>query len=800
MTNLKDVVLYNLITSLKGGIRMQNTISEYLANNLKVKEEKYFRKNIIINAIGFLLGRASILGGIAPFGIAYYGALSSAKVNLRGTFLFIIGGILSLGLNISHLKYIISMVLYYMLSSVFANSNTVIKNAFKVFISIFIVGTCINLFDEFLLYDFILNLFEAFAGGILTLIFANSINYFIIERKERISTEQIISTTVIISLMITGISNFTIWGLEIRNVLIITTIIMFSLRNGPGVGAAIGIVAGMVISMSSHISPILIGVYGLCGLMAGVFRDLGKVGSILGFLLANSIITIYLNGSTEVMINIIDILGAGIVVILTPKKFIKKMNNYLIRPKLSGIEKRDKTEKIRDITIDRLNEIAQSFEMVAHTLDKIEENNKNFNRNDVSTIFDEVAERVCRGCSLNTVCWHKDFYNTYQAVFEILDVLKQKGKIEKEDLPQFFKSKCKKFEEFIKNTNFIFELYSLNLSWKRKIEESKLIVSQQIEGISQVVNKLARDIDVDIHFIPELENDIYIELQNNDVDINEVMVVEDRYGKLEVTISHDSCNNKRICNTDILPLVCKSLNKRMVKEKPACQESKKECVIKFKEEEAYKIICGVASLGKEDISGDNYKIININGGAIVALSDGMGSGKTAFEESSSALELLETFLKNGFDKDLSVKLVNSILILKSNEELFTTIDLSIIDLFTAEVEFAKIGAAATFIKKKEKVEVIKSTSLPAGILKNIDIELTKRRLDDEDMIIMVSDGVLECRTDLIKKEDWIVEELSKIEKYNPQEIANHLLNRATNYINEQVDDMTVIVIKLLEKL
>jgi stage II sporulation protein E len=141
-----------------------------------------------------------------------------------------------------------------------------------------------------------------------------------------------------------------------------------------------------------------------------------------------------------------------------------------------------------------------------------------------------------------------------------------------------------------------------------------------------------------------------------------------------------------------------------------------------------------------------------------------------------------------------------LLILKSAEESFATIDLSIIDLFSGEVEFAKIGAAATFIKRPDKVEIIKSTSLPVGILSNVDMGLSKKKLEDGDLLIMVSDGVLDSRKDIVKKEEWILQALSDISTNNPQEIADYLIEKAkANFDGQEKDDMTVLTAKVLER-
>lgn len=66
------------------------------------------------------------------------------------------------------------------------------------------------------------------------------------------------------------------------------------------------------------------------------------------------------------------------------------------------------------------------------------------------------------------------------------------------------------------------------------------------------------------------------------------------------------------------------------------------------------------------------------------------------------------------------------------------------DLYTGDCEFLKIGASTTFLKRKHWVETITSTSMPMGILQDVDYECTRKRLEEGDYIVMVSDGVMDA--------------------------------------------------------
>lgn len=84
---------------------------------------------------------------------------------------------------------------------------------------------------------------------------------------------------------------------------------------------------------------------------------------------------------------------------------------------------------------------------------------------------------------------------------------------------------------------------------------------------------------------------------------------------------------------------------------------------------------------------------------VMCLSDGMGSGMEACKESETVVELLEQFMESGFSQETAAKMVNSALVLKGQDGMFSTVDICAVDLYTGICNFLKAGAASTFIKE-----------------------------------------------------------------------------------------------------
>ena len=209
---------------------------------------------------------------------------------------------------------------------------------------------------------------------------------------------------------------------------------------------------------------------------------------------------------------------------------------------------------------------------------------------------------------------------------------------------------------------------------------------------------------------------------------------------------------------------------------------------------------GETTKSKSKISGDSMLNIRLKDGKyLIAISDGMGSGQEAKKSSTQALRLLENLLLSGFDKNTSLDLINTSLI-NQNNEIFATLDIAIVDLYIGTIEFIKSGACPTYIKNGKKVQIIKSNSLPAGIMEENDVQTFDKDISSGDIILMCSDGILDSNIEYKNKELWVKYLLEDIETNNTQKIADLVLNEAIdNNYGMPKDDMSVIVYKFMKK-
>lgn len=190
-------------------------------------------------------------------------------------------------------------------------------------------------------------------------------------------------------------------------------------------------------------------------------------------------------------------------------------------------------------------------------------------------------------------------------------------------------------------------------------------------------------------------------------------------------------------------------------------------MVTFGSAKAYEVNTGVAGAAKggDMFSGDSFSTVELgNGTFAVSISDGMGNGERARMESSAALSMLEKLLQSGMDEKLAVKSVNSILLLRSPDEFYATVDMALIDQYSAHTTFMKIASAPSFIRRGSEVIPITSSNLPIGIIKDIEVDLISMQLRPGDILIMMTDGIYDAPGYAVNKEIWMKRLIQELEE------------------------------------
>lgn len=334
------------------------------------------------------------------------------------------------------------------------------------------------------------------------------------------------------------------------------------------------------------------------------------------------------------------------------------------------------------------------------------------------------------------------------------------------------------------------------LLWHNRLNENRLVMADELREVSKILSGISDEIEnvEDIGY--KRENRFAKTLKRNGVIAKDILLIENKERKLECYMTVRAESGNRIATDEIAEIISRVIKCPMVAARNMNAMIGKEFTpIRLEEAPSFYVLTGFAGEKKESEaeSGDSYSIKKErHGRMILSLSDGMGSGTKAAYESRIAIELLEQFIDAGFDMQSAVMMINGAMLGRGEEHEISTIDICDIDLYTGYLRYLKAGAAPTFLKRGKKVEMLSSQTVPLGIFHEVDFDKGKKKLYDGDILVMVTDGVLD-RFGLMEAEAEFRKHLRAITSDNPREIARRLMEVLYSISEEGFkDDVSIL--------
>lgn len=333
--------------------------------------------------------------------------------------------------------------------------------------------------------------------------------------------------------------------------------------------------------------------------------------------------------------------------------------------------------------------------------------------------------------------------------------------------------------------------------------ENRLAVAGQLQEMSRIMDMVAEDLYDISPAEPVLMEKLQKLLRKRHIVVKQVWVMDKVEGRRQIFLTMRARSGQCISVNEVAQLLSGEFETPMAAAGGGRRIVNGEFhTVHFVEDVSYQMLYGVSKLTREQekVSGDNYICRQEeNGRFVMCLSDGMGSGVEACQESEEVVELLEQFLESGFSQETAAKMVNSALVMKGPDGMFSTVDICAVDLYTGICNFLKAGACATFIKRDHWVEAISSESLAAGLLQQVDFETSSRKLYHGDYLIMMTDGVLDALPSQ-REEETMKEIIMDIHEETPREMSRGILERVLGYSDYCArDDMTVLVAGMWKK-
>lgn len=775
-------------------------------------------KNIPIYIISLMVSMVGITGDISPFSISILGACIVNSVPLLGVVLLsAIGSSIKFGVS-GLLQYIVTALILIVTMFIIKprynddEKNEKVRISKNIFIATIIIGLARIGMSGFTLYDILSIISFAIIAVVFYKIFVNSIVAIRDSREGKaFSIEEILGASLMLAIAVGAFGDLSVFGFSVRNILSILIVLILGWKNGVLVGTTAGVTIGVTLGVITSSDPIMVAAYAISGMIAGVLNKFGKLGVIIGFCLGNIVLAYVSNGYTVELIHFKEILIASIGLLAVPKSIQINIEEFIGNSKLLPVfpdralnKSKETAERLNNVS-DTIQEMAKAYKMEESQIEEqpIESNKDIF----ISELLDNL-----NGYENNML--YEDMCKTEGPIVdEIFKLLIDKQEITREQLLEIF-AECnsyivgfddKKISEYLEDNisqmvrviNMSYKISKSNFVWQKKFEENKKNIETQLQGVSKAISSIAENIEKNIQNEEQYNNEkkqVIELLKQKEIEIQEISIQrEDRF-LIEVYMQKSN-------NTDIEyieKILTEILKERIVFNVDASIGTR----LNFLSDDKFIMAIGNAETTKSesDISGDSLLNIRLKDGKyLVALSDGMGSGNDARQSSNKALKMLENLLLSGFDKKTSLELINSSLI-NQNEEIFATLDIAIIDLYSGNIEFIKNGACPTYIKQRNKVQIIKANSLPAGIINDAGLQQFDRDISEGEIMLMCTDGILDSNIEYKNKELWIKYLLEDIETTNTKKIADLVLNEAIdNNYGVAKDDMSVVVCKFLNK-
>ncbi len=571
-------------------------------------------------------------------------------------------------------------------------------------------------------------------------------------------------------------------------------------QQGVGGGAAAGLFLGFLLFLCGGADLPLFIALGLGGMLAGCVKELGRLASALAVVLTPVIFLFYINVEILEPIWMGGLIAGAVLFSLFPKTLLEKAAGGLWEKESPA----DRYTKMKELTEEKLKDFSTAFQALSKTFVKEGERK---DKGEISKLVDTIAARVCQDCGMAHYCWEEELYRTYSMTFSALSYCDGKGKVDLAQLPEYFQETCARTDAFVETINEVYEGYRRDCIWGSRLAECRELVGQQLLAVGDILETLSGQMEWKGIFLEGVEKELTDALKKRGFRPKKVVVTEEKNGRgRQVRLELSNCCGQGVCRDQILPLVKKILGCPIILQEEgtcSCDAEERNCMLHFLEEPPFALTTAtVFSPAEEGMPmGDAAAFLETEKGtALLALSDGMGTGKGAAQESRTAIELLEQFTEAGFDRELAVRMINSALLLRRGEETYATLDICTVDLFDGHAEFVKLGAVASYIWRGTRIISLRSATLPAGILKQVTAEKNEMLLKDGDMIFLVTDGVTDALGGEEKAASWLKEKLNAYPMSNPQDAAEYILREAKKERQEErKDDMTVLAGRFWKK-
>lgn len=740
---------------------------------------------------GLLVSKGALLSEMSPFGASLSAAVPFSYMP-SGLFGSIVGYLLKS--PIDSFRYIAIVVavgaLRWVLNEFKAVSQSRFFPSIVAFVPVFLTGVALTFSSASEVTQVTMCALEALLSAVGAYFLYRTVVLCSSNKSlASLSSQEIACLAMTGCILLLAFSSLKVGDVSVGRTLAVLVILIASRYSGVSGGCIAGVATGIVFSLQSNDMMFICTAFSFSGLVGGLFAPVGKMGVAVSALLCNTTVAFTSNDKDLVFAIFVETIIAVISFVALPKS----VGNYATNIFSTNADKPDNDAIRRAVTM-RLSFASKALSNVSTCVNSVSKKLSRLYSPDAQWIYDNACDNTCRRCGMRYYCLEKQKQLTQEDFCTLNEVLKQNGIVSQQDIEDRFRKKCCRSKELAQSINNSYKEYISCESAQRRITQIRTVVAGQFAGLSDILCDMAEEFEDYEKYDADASNrvcDALLSLSLAVVDCScritkgKGMIVE-----IELIINQKT----NISKSRLTHEVSRACGRKFDSPSLSYELDRVRVVLCEHADYDVQIGCSQHICNNGELCGDCLNYFNNGmGSMVVILSDGMGTGGRAAVDSNMASSIMTKLCKAGLSYDCSLAVVNSSLMIKSEDESMATLDVANINLFSGKVDLMKAGACVTYIKKNSRIIRKDMSSLPIGILNEVRFAKESITLSHGDIILMVSDGAV------FYDDKWIENKLCKFSDGDVEEFAASIVDEAKKRRNDgHDDDITAIAIRLID--